>query len=1079
MPAYPPETRSPARAVSLILVLLTMVAFLVPLPEVAAQGSEDLPAGVFDALTWRHIGPVGNRVSAVTGVPGDPNVYYFGAASGGVFKSVDAGIHWQPVFDDQPAASIGALAIAPSDPNVVWAGTGETFIRSNVSIGNGIYRSTDGGEHWEHRGLDMTGRIGRIIVHPDDPDRVWVAAMGSCYGPQQERGVFRTTDGGQSWERVLFVDENTGASDIIIDPHNPRILFAGMWQMQIWTWGRESGGPGSGLWTSRDGGDTWTELTGRGLPAKPWGKVGLTVSPDDPDRIYALIETSSNEDFAPYDRFQGVLWRSDDGGERWRMVNRDHSLSQRPCYYNRVLVAPDDRDTIHFMSTRHRISYDGGHTTESGNAGGDNHDMWIDPQIPDRMIVGHDGGVSISTTRGELWWRPRLPIAQMYHVYTDSNVPYYVMGNRQDGGSNRGPSNSLTGGSIPIGAWHSVGGCESGFAVPDPVDPNIIWSGCYEGILDRHDLRTGHSRTVSVWPDNPEGWAAADLRYRFQWTFPVAISPHDHERVYAGSQHVHLTTDGGQSWQVISPDLTLNDESRMQKSGGLTFEDVSPTYACVLFALAESPLEEGVIWAGSNDGLVHVTRDGGGTWTNVTANIPDLPEWGTISNIEPSRHAPGTAYLTVDRHQLNDTAPYVYRTTDYGRRWRSLGDGIPRSVFSYAHCVREDPVRPGLLYLGTENAVYVSFDDGGEWHELQSNLPHAPVHWLTIPEHVNDLVIATYGRGFWIMDNITALQQLEPEVVQEDVWLFAPRPAYRFLMRAGSQSQPEDSGAGANPRYGASIDFWLREDPSDRVEVVVLDAAGETVRELSAPGSAGAGLNRVWWDLRLESSNTPKLRMPPLGYGPVEFNEAGWRPLGEGGRVTPLAEPGTYTVKMMIGDREFTRPLTVLKDPNSAGDEARIAEQVQVLKDIRADVNAVVELIDALEWLRKQIDVCNTRLADIDGTQDLIAAGRELDGKLRELEMMLFDLHLTGGNARQDTIRWPRRLYAKLTSLAGYIGGTDQRPTDQQREVYALYRQQLAQYQAWFDRLAADEVGAYNRLLAANGYEGIIIGRER
>ncbi len=1061
----------------LLLCLLIVTLGMYPPPEIAAQSPDDLSPVMFEALTWRHIGPVGNRVSAVTGIPGDPNIYYFGAASGGVFKSVDGGIHWTPIFDDQPAASIGALAIAPSDPNVVWAGTGETFIRSNVSIGNGIYRSTDAGENWEHMGLEMTGRIGRIIIHPDDPDLVYAAAMGSCYGPQQERGVYRTTDGGETWERVLFVDENTGASDLIIDPHNPRILFAGMWQMQIWTWGRESGGPGSGLWMSRDGGDTWTELTGSGLPREPWGKVGLTISPDDPDRIYALIETSSNEEFAPYDRFQGVLWRSDDGGDSWQMVNKDHSLSQRPCYYNRALVAPDDRNTIHFMSTRHRISYDGGFTTESGSAGGDNHDMWIDPLIPDRMIVGHDGGVSISTTRGESWWRPRLPIAQMYHVTTDTNVPYFVMGNRQDGGSNRGPSNSLTGGDIPIGAWHSVGGCESGWAIPDPVDPNIIWSGCYEGILDRHDLRTGHSRTVSVWPDNPEGWAAADLRYRFQWTFPVAISPHDHERVYAGSQYVHVTTDGGQSWSVISPDLTLNDESRMQKSGGLTFEDTSPTYACVLFAIAESPLAEGVIWAGSNDGLVHVTQDGGAAWTDVTGNIPDLPEWGTISNIEPSRYEAGTCYITVDRHQMNDTNPYVYKTTNYGRRWRSIGDGIPTSVFSYAHCVREDPVRPGLLYLGTENAVYVSFDDGGAWHELQSNLPHAPVHWITIPEHFNDLVISTYGRGFWIMDDITALQQLDDDVLREDAWLFAPRQAYRFLMTAGSQSQAEDSGAGSNPRYGASIDFWLKEDSENRVEMVIVDAAGDTVRKLTVPGSAGAGINRVWWDLRLEGSATPKLRLPPLRYGHVDFGERDWRPLGEGGRVTPLAEPGTYTVRMKVGDREFSQPLVVLKDPNSAGDEAQIREQVRVLNDIRSDVNSVVELIDSIEWLRKQIDVSQARLEDIDGSEDLITAGRELDEKLRELEMLLFDLRLTGGNSGQDTIRWPRRLYAKLTSLAGYISGTDMRPTDQQMEVYAIYRQQLAEYRAWLDRLTANDVAAYNRLLSENGYEGIVTGR--
>ncbi|MEC9302442.1 MAG: sialidase, partial [Acidobacteriota bacterium] len=753
-----------------IVPFLRLVAFGLPLVHfgasqgVAQQPSEYDPT-IFTAIEYRHIGPVGNRVSAVVGVPGDPNVYYIGAASGGIFKSVDGGIHWEPVFDDQPAASIGSLAVETVNPNVIWAGTGETFIRSNISHGDGIYKSIDAGKTWRHMGLDATGRIGRIVIHPTNPDIVFAAAMGHSYGPQQARGVFRTTDGGETWEHVLFVDEHTGASDIVMDPNNPRILFAGMWQLLIQTWGRESGGPGSGLWTSRDGGATWEELTGAGLPAKPIGKIGLAMTPDDSNRIYALIETNSNADYAELDDHEGVLWRSDDGGGQWRMVNADHALAQRPLYYTRAAVAPDDRDEIHFMSTRHSVSLDGGITTERGTGGFDNHDMWIDPLLPDRMIVGHDGGASISTTRGQSWWRPRLPIAQMYHAYTDNQVPYYVYGNRQDGPSARVPSNSLQSNGIPIGLMHSVGGCESGFAIPDPVENDIVWSGCYDGILERYDLKTGHARNVSVWPDNPEGWAAADLLYRFQWTFPIAISPHDHNRVYVGSQYVHMTTDGGQNWRMISPDLTTNDKSKQQKTGGLTAEDVSPTYAAVLFAISESSLEEGLIWTGSNDGLVHVTRNGGDHWDNVTANIPDLPPWGTVSNIEPSSHDAGTAYISVDFHQVNDFHPYIYKTTDYGSSWIPINSNIPASVFSSVHVVREDPVRPGLLYAGTENGVYVSFDDGSRWLPLQTNLPHAPVHWLTIQPHFNDLVVGTYGRGFWILDDITPLQKINSEVL--------------------------------------------------------------------------------------------------------------------------------------------------------------------------------------------------------------------------------------------------------------------------------------------------------------------------
>ncbi|SVB38686.1 uncharacterized protein METZ01_LOCUS191540, partial [marine metagenome] len=510
-----------------------------------AQTPTSLEPTIFDSMEYRHIGPVGNRVSAVVGVPGDRNIYYAGAASGGIFKSIDGGIHWEPIFDDQPAASIGALAINPVNPNIVWAGTGETFIRSNISHGNGIYRSTDAGKTWQHMGLDATGRIGRIVVHPTNPNIVFAAALGHGYGPQENRGVFRSQDNGLTWEHVLFIDEHTGASDLVIDPNNPQILFAGMWQLLIQTWGRESGGPGSGLWTSRDGGSTWHELTGNGLPSKPLGKIGLSMTPIDSNRIYALIETNAD---ANVDDHEGVLWRSDDGGDHWQMVNADHTLAQRPLYYTRATVAPDDRDEIHFLSTRHSVSLDGGLTITRGTAGGDNHDMWIDPLIPDRMIVGHDGGLSISTTRGESWWRPRMPIAQMYHAYTDNQIPYYVYGNRQDGPSARVPSNSLQQGGIPIGLMHSVGGCESGFAIPDPVENNIVWSGCYDSILERYDLNTGHARNVSVWPDNPEGWAAADVPYRFQWTFPIAISPHDHNRVYVGSQYVHVTMNGGQSW---------------------------------------------------------------------------------------------------------------------------------------------------------------------------------------------------------------------------------------------------------------------------------------------------------------------------------------------------------------------------------------------------------------------------------------------------------------------------------------------------------------------------------------------------
>ncbi|MGW8266065.1 MAG: WD40/YVTN/BNR-like repeat-containing protein [Longimicrobiales bacterium] len=1055
-----------------VFITLTLLALGgVPLH---AQDPALLGTEFFTDLQYRHIGPVGNRVSAVVGVPGNPNLYYIGAASGGVWKTVDGGVHWEPVFDDQPAQSIGALAVDPRNPNVVWAGTGEAHIRSNVSIGNGVYKTTDGGRTWTHMGLEESGRIARIRIHPFDPDIVFVAALGHLYGPQEERGVFRTTDGGATWERILFTTENAGASDIVMDPNNPEVLFAGFWEMVIWTWGRQSGGPGSGLFRSMDGGESWERLEGHGLPEPPIGKVVLGMTPDDSDRIYALIETNSNRDFAPMDDHQGVLWRSDDGGDSWRMVNADHTLVQRPHYYSRVVVAPDDKDEVHFLATSHTTSLDGGLTVRRGSGGGDNHDMWIDPLQPDRMIIGNDGGVHISTTRGDTWLRPRMPIAQMYHAYTDNQIPYFVYGNRQDGASHRGPSNSLTGGSISIGEWHSVGGCESGFAIPDPVDNNIVWSGCYEGILDRYDVRTGHARNVSVWPDNPEGWPAGDLRYRFQWTFPVAISPHDHNRVYVGSQHVHMTTDGGQSYRVISPDLTSNDKSKQEKTGGLTPDDASPTYAAVLFAIAESPLEEGVIWTGSNDGLVHVTRDGGGSWADVTENIPDLPPWGTISNIEPSRFHAGTAYISVDLHQVGNTDPYAFKTSDYGESWTLVSRDIPESVFSYVHVIREDPVREGLLYLGTENAVYVSFNEGSDWVPLQANLPHAPAHWLTVQEHFNDLVVGTYGRGFWILDDVTPLQQLTDEVMAAEAHLFRPRPAYRFRNKESRVSQPEDPGAGQNPRYGASIHLLLGDGVEGAPSVSILDGRGEVVRRLSGVSSE-PGLHRVYWDLRYESSPSPRMRTPVLEHSHVEVGDDGWRPAGDGGRVTPLAPPGEYTVRLTVGGEEYTQPLIVLKDPNSTGTEADIQAQFQVILQLREEAEAVVDLINEAEIIRAQLDDLEALGRIPAGEEGTVVrdAATALDEALIELEMGLTDLRLSGGSAGQDALRWPRQLFAKITSLAGYIGSSDFRPTDQHLEVHRRYQGLLAEAQERMEAIRRDELAALNRVLEEAGVDRI------
>ena len=1053
--------------------LMGLVLFWVGWHQAPAFAQEISPE-LYEQLQYRHIGPKGNRVVAVAGVPGDVNVIYAGAATGGVFKTTDGGIHWSPIFDDQPVLTIGALAVSRSDPNVVWAGTGEAFIRGHISIGHGVYKSTDAGKTWTHMGLDNTGRIPRVVIHPQDPDVVYVAALGHAYGPQPDRGVFRTTDGGTTWEKVLFVDEDTGASDLVMDPNNPRILFAGMWQLIIRSWARESGGPGSGLHMSRDGGDTWTKLSGHGLPEFPWGKVALAVAPSNSDRVYALIEAGL-EDGGP-----GVLWRSDDGGDSWELVSRDHNLNRRPHYYSRMAVLPGDHNEIYFLAGQVSASVDGGATYRVvRELFPDNHDMWIDPLNPDRLIIANDRYVNISTNRGASWLRAGLPVAQMYHVATDDRIPYYVFGNRQDGPAHRGPSNSLTGTQIPEALWTWTGGSESGFTYADPADPNMMWTTGQAGFLQHFDLRTGYARQVNA--SFERGWPIADLEYRFQWTFPIALSPHDPNRLYVGSQHVHVTEDRGQTWRVISPDLTTNDKSKQQVSGGLTPDNTSIEFYCVLFAIAESPLEEGVVWAGSNDGLVHVTRDGGATWTNVTANLPGLPPWGTVSNIEPSRHAAGTAYLTVDFHQVNNRDPFIYKTTDYGATWTSIGAGIPRSLHSYAHCVREDPVRPGLLYVGTENALYVSFNDGTTWQPLQTNLPHAPVHWLEIQEHFNDLVVATYGRGFWILDDITPLQQLTPEVLRSSAHLFELRPAYRFLTKPvlpfymGEERDPA-STVGHNPPYGASINYYLSREAEADVTLTILDGRGETIRELD--GTTEPGINRVWWDLRYEGSDQPRLRTSPVDRPDVGLGLEGWRPLpgagfGPEGGIRPLVAPGTYTVRLSVENQEFTRPLTVRKDPNSLGSEEGIRAQTEVVLEIRENVSAMADTINQIEWVRKQISDINALLEDDANAEPVVAAGTALDEKLMALEGNFFDLRQTG---QGDSGYYPPQLYSKVPGVARAISQSDFGPTASQVEMHESHTEQIAGHLRRLDGLLSEDLAAYNELLEERNLPRVFVG---
>jgi photosystem II stability/assembly factor-like uncharacterized protein len=1062
------------------------------LSAAAAEGAFD----PYAELKFRFIGPPGNRVSAVVGVPGDANTYYAGGASGGVWKSVDGGSHWKAVFDDQPAQSIGSIAIAASDPNVVWVGTGEPFIRSNVSLGNGIYKSTDAGKTWTHMGLEKTGRIARVLIDPRNPDVVFAAAIGTGYGPQPERGVFRTSDGGKSWERILFIDPDTGVSDLAMDPTNPRILVAGAWPIQIRTWGRKSGGQSGGLFLSRDGGTTWKRLTGHGLPDPPLGKIAVAIAASNPQRVYALIETGD----------RGSLWRSDDGGETWKLVNHSRLLNERPHYYTRMLVMPDNANEVYFPSNGMGATFDGGETSEEISWGGDNHDMWADPKDPRRMMIGNDIGVMISTTRGRQWTTTRLPIGQIYHVTTDNRIPYFVYGQMQDDGSMRGPSNSPGSYGILPAQWTSTAGCETGWATPDPVDPNVVWGGCYAGVVERFDARTGMSRSVSPWPERTMGANAGQIKLRMNWTFPIAISPHDHDAVYVGSQFVHKTTDGGQTWTAISPDLTLNDKSMMGDSGGLTVDNLSVEYAGVVYAIAESPREKGVIWAGTNDGQVQVTRDGGAHWDNVTRNIPGLPPRGTVTAVDPSPFDGAACYVSIDLHQVDNRDPFLYKTADYGKTWKAIASNIPKSPLSYAHVVREDPFRKGLLYAGTENALYVSFDDGGRWEPLQSKLPHAPVYWLTVQPHFHDLVVGTYGRGFYILDDVTPLEQVTDAVRGSAAHFFEPRPAYRFRSVSRPALAPVGTSRGQNPPYGALLNYWLKEPapepPAEKdakddkpkkgpIEITVSDAAGQTIRTLHGPNKAG--MNRAVWDLRYEPTMGVRLRTTPPG-NPHLLEEKRFRGKDRRGvyyygitelKNGPLVAPGTYTVRLSVAGKEIaTRQLVVRKDPNSAGTDADVEAATKLSVAIARDTSAAAGMINQLEWSRKQLEEFQKMLAAAKAGPADLEAANAMGKSLQSVEDLLLQPSLA--EADQKSFRGPLQLYLKLLWLQAEVGpgaadvsgNADFPPTQPEQEVYTLLSGQLAEARKAYDELYGKTVSAFNDAMAAKGYVRIMTVNE-
>lgn len=1037
------------------LILSVVVVATCALPSFAQRRRG--PGGQ-EQFRFRFIGPtVGNRVAAVAGVPGDPNVYYAGAASGGVWKTADGGGRWLPIFDKEPVAAIGALAVAPSDPNVVWAGTGEAWaIRDSDVMGNGVYKSTDAGKTWTHMGLDATGRIGRLIVNPRNANNVFVCALGRATGPQQERGVYRTTDGGKNWERVLFVDENTGCSGLAMDPHNPDVLFAGTWQIVMHTYGEFSGGPGSGVYVSRDGGTKWTRIEGHGMPKPPVGKIDVAVAPTDSDRVYALIQTKD----------QGSVWRSDDGGENWRVVNWQRPLIGRAGYYIRIAVSPGNEDEVYIANSSFYQSIDGGETFKQVPWGGDNHDIWVDPKNPDRFALTNDGGLLITTAHGRGFNRVTLPIGQMYHVAVDNQIPYDVYSNMQDDGNMRGPSTSFGfafGGGEQPGWDHAMGGCESGWTLPDLSDPNIVWATCYGNEVTRWDARTKMARSVSPWIhtlDSPPN----DTKYRCHWTPPLAIDPFDNNTVYYGCQVIFKTSDGGVHWSVISPDLSTNDPSRIVSSGGIVGDNLGQFYGEVVFAIAPSQIQKGLIWAGTNDGQVWYTRDGGGHWNNVTKNISGLPAWGTVTSIEPSHFEAGTAYVSIDFHLMDNRDPYIYKTTNFGQSWTRISNDLPKNELSYVRVVAEDPNCKGLLFAGTGNDLYYSSDDGAHWKVLDDGLPHATVSWAVVQKQFHDLVVSTYGRGLYILDDITPLEQMAKEPSDAAVRFFAPRATYRFV-RGGR----------------AILDYSLKSATKEPVQIEVLDEHNNVIRKLKAPGKAG--VNRTAWDLRYEPPHLIALRTAapdnPHIWDEPRFRGKDSRPIThwgiEGAQVGPIAAPGKYTLRLTANGQTFTQPLTILKDPHASSTDADIDASVKTLLRIRDDITRTSDMVNRIEWMRKQLEDVNAMLAEQKSKADLRKSVQQMDQKMQSVEFKLITREDANSDDKYYTDAY--KVYLNLIWLNGEVGtgagdvagGADFAPTPASLEVLQNIEKGLSEATADYQNLMTQQVPAFDRSLAQQG----------
>ena len=1025
---------------------MSMMATLLLICAVTPLGAQTYDEKLLKGMKYRLVGPYrGGRALTGVGVPSQPNTYYFGAVAGGVWKTTNGGMSWTPLFDSQPVSSIGSVAVADSDPNVLYVGTGEACIRGNISHGDGVYKSTDAGKTWSNVGLKDTRNIGRVIIHPSNPEVAFVAALGHAYGFNEERGVFRTMDGGKTWEKVLYVSDKAGAIDITFVPGNPRILYATTWEAWRNPWHLNSGGPGSGVWRSSDGGTTWGRLT-KGLPDL-MGKIGVSVPAARPDRVYLIVEALEEK---------GGVYRSDDGGESFEQMTDDHRLRHRPWYYTHITADPSDAETAYVMNVGLYKSTDGGKNWSpmGGLLHGDHHGMWIDPKDSKRMINLNDGGATITVDGGETWSRQdNQPTAQFYHVITDNQFPYRVYGSQQDNTSVSIASRADDG-SIGREDYHPVGGGEAGYIAPDPFDPNIVYAGEYFGIITRWDRRTNQSQVIMEWPDDIDGHAAANVKYRFNWTEPIHMSRHEKGVLWHAGNVLFKSVDGGMSWTPISPDLTRNDKSKQGRSGGpITGENISVEYYGVIFSFAESPKQKDLLWVGTDDGLVYITRDGGKNWSNVTPE--GMPE-GIVSILDASPHAAGTAYLALDRHKFDDFTPYIYRTKDYGRSWTRVNSGIPDGTFVRA--VRVDPKQDGLLYAGTETGVYVSFNDGVSWQKLQLNLPTSPIHDLMVKD--NDLVVATHGRSFWILDNLEPLRQLSEAVGKTDVHLFEPSPAYRY--RGGGFGGGRL--VGENPPNGAILYYFLRDKVEGEITLEILDAKNEVIRKYSSVEKkvegkplperpqppeqremlpADAGMHRWVWNLRYEMPDF----VPSViwDFGP---------PLG------PLALPGKYTTRLAVGGKAYTAPIEVQMDPRVTTPTADLQKQFALLMDIRKLIGETHGGVMEMRAVRRQIADLRVRAGSGNAVKDLAAAADALEKKMAPVEAELIEVL---AKSSQDMCNYPTKLSSKIAWLDNVVDSADAAPTKQSYEVYQWYRAWADSELAKWHAIVEKDVAELNR----------------